>query len=53
MKLKKGGKLKTTGNAKKEVSSHSMLKPQAAKPGLPGTKGLHEASGVKKGKGGC
>lgn len=53
MKLKKGGKLKTTGNARKEVTSNSMLKPEAAKPGLLGNKGLHEASNAKKGKGGC
>lgn len=44
--MKVGGKLKTTGNAKKLVSG----KPASVKvPGLPGTSGLHEASGVKKG----
>lgn len=44
--LKVGGKLKTTGNAKKIVSG----KPASVKaPGLPGIGGAHEASGVKKG----
>lgn len=44
--LKVGGKLKTTGNARVSVSG----KPASVKvPGLPGTSGLHEASGVAKG----
>lgn len=44
--LKVGGKLKTTGNHKVEVKAVT----KAAKvPGLPGMKGLTEASGVKKG----
>ncbi len=42
--LKKGGKLKTTGNARVEVSG----KPASVKvPGLPGMKGLTEDMGQK------
>lgn len=43
--LKKGGKLKTTGNARKPVSG----KPASVKvPGLPGLSGMHEASSATK-----
>lgn len=43
--MKKGGKLKTTGNARKLVSG----KPASVKvPGLPRIGGLHEASGASK-----
>lgn len=44
--MKPGAKLKTTGNARKQVSG----KPASVKvPGLPGLNGKHEASGAKKG----
>lgn len=45
LKLKKGGQLKTTGNARKPVSGA----PKSVKtPGLPGLGGLAESGKVKK-----